>query len=171
MNREYEIWASIDGFNLNYEVSTLGRVRSNMKDRTFQKKVTTAGRGYKYTCLSNNKVKKYCSVHRLVACAFIPNPLNKPMVNHKNGVKTDNRVENLEWCTNSENLRHAYRVTKIPNKAKGVPNKKNRILGDDAVRIIRSDGTSTHAALARRLGCSYPVVASVRKGTCYQDVV
>lgn len=87
--------------------------------------------GYFYVGLRENGrwVKK--RVHRLVAEAFIPNPENKPFINHKNGIRTDNRIENLEWVTNSENMLHGYRV--LGNKGawlgkKGKSNPSSKIV-------------------------------------------
>lgn len=67
-------------------------------------------KGYKQVNLSRDSKVSTCRVHRLIAIAYIPNPENKPCVNHINGIRTDNRIENLEWCTKSENAIHAYKT-------------------------------------------------------------
>ena len=84
--------------------------------------------GYLEICLSKNNKGFYKLVHRLVAKTFIPNPENKPEVNHKNGNKTDNRVENLEWCTKSENVKHSFDVLNKKNPMLGRLGKNNPIV-------------------------------------------
>ncbi len=115
-----ENWKAIAGFEGEYEVSDMGRVRGldrmigarwtgnlrRWKGRILSPTIYSTG--YPMVNLRNNR--KALSVHRLVAKAFIPNPENKPQVNHLNGIKTDSRAVNLEWCTASENEKHSYAV-------------------------------------------------------------
>lgn len=113
-----EIWKLVIGYEGLYEVSNFGNVKSLPKRRGRYVGITPelilknnlTDRGYCFVVLSkNNKCTRF-RVHRLVALHFIPNIGYKPHINHKNGVKTDNKVENLEWCTLSENSIHAIRM-------------------------------------------------------------
>lgn len=105
-----EFWKEIKGYKGFYEISNKGNVR-NFKTKYILKQFTN-NKGYNYVHLSVNYKRKAISVHRLVAQAFVDNPDNKQQVNHINGIKTDNRVENLEWVTCSENIIHSYKIGK-----------------------------------------------------------
>ena len=112
-----EIWKDIEGFNGKYQISNMGNLRSFSSVKKGELiKPATDKRGYRIVVLSRGKGDKtYATrIHRLVAKYFIPNPLNLPQVNHKNEIKDDNRVENLEWCNakyNNNYGTHGQRAT------------------------------------------------------------
>lgn len=91
-----------------YEVDTEGNVYSLRFNRKLSPKNNWDG--YLRIQLWDHGKCQYVGIHRLIAEAFIPNPENKPFINHKNGNKQDNRVENLEWCTQQENIVHAWKT-------------------------------------------------------------
>ena len=115
-----EIWKSVKNYDGFYEVSNRGNLRSldrvsatsaGVIKRTKGKvlKNTFKNNGYLTVMFSVQGISKRCHVHRIVAEAFIGNPLIKPMVNHKNGNKKDNCADNLEWVTHCENVKHAVK--------------------------------------------------------------
>lgn len=97
-----ETWKDVPGYEQQYIASTFGRVRSLKREITL--KLIMGSRGYLQCGLSFEQ----WAIHRLIGTMFIPNPENKPEINHKNGIKWDNRICNIEWATRSENQKHAF---------------------------------------------------------------
>ena len=112
-----EIWKDIEGYENLYQVSNMGRVKSmgngnSNKSKEMIMKQTKNRKGYHMIRLCKEGVGKGFSVHRLVAQAFIPNPNNLPQVNHIDEEKTNNIVDNLEWCTAEYNVKYGTRTDK-----------------------------------------------------------
>lgn len=151
-----EIWKRVLGFEW-YEVSNYGNVRS--VDREFVNNIgrkcflkgsvikPKVERGYiRFGIRDSNHKKIMVSGHRLVAMTFIPNPYNFETVNHINGIKTDNRVENLEWCSIQDNIRHAY-VNNLGHYQEKSNEKINNINLQNSYKridVICPDGTEKH---------------------------
>ena len=139
------VWKPILGYEGIYEISNYGDVKSlrryrgngnggyMQKERILKKTKTSTGY-YKVELYKNKKRKSY-KVHRLVAMAFIPNPHNKPNINHRDGNPLNNYVGNLEWCTQKENVKHALDVGLIPRKH--IPIKKLKKLYYEDNKSIR----------------------------------
>lgn len=117
MAKEIEEWKDIPKFEGLYQASNLGKIKSlpklinnRFKDISKAEKIlkpSKAKNGYLRVVLVKNGTKKYMSVHRLIAITFLPNYFGLEQVNHKNKNKEDNRIENLEWCTNKYNTRYS----------------------------------------------------------------
>ena len=129
-----EIWKDIKE-NENYQISNKGRIRSKSRItiRKDGKKLTTKGRilrtakdakGYIRVQISNKTIK----IHREVAKSFIPNPLNLEEVNHIDGDKSNNNVDNLEWCTHKQNINHAINNRLYFKRPKMLRDKKGRFI-------------------------------------------
>ena len=135
-----EVWKDVKGYEGLYQVSSYGRIRRNFKKGYKIKKNVVNFNGYLQTTFSKKGKFKTIEIHRLVALSFITNNEKKPCVNHKNGIKTDNKVENLEWCTYSENELHSYIF--LEKKTNGIINRKIPLNKIDYIKNLNKNGIS-----------------------------
>lgn len=134
-----EIWKDIGGYTGLYQVSNLGRVQRLFRKRKKIKSQVKNRDGYMTVSVSTKSIVRVRRVHRLVALAFIPNPKDKETVNHKNGIKSDNHLENLEWSTRKENTNHAWKNHLCENTRKLGENNNSAKLSWKEVDSIRQE--------------------------------
>ena len=161
-----ERWRWVAGYEGRYMVSDQGRLIAVPTDG--RDGVTMAPRisnGYIKATLSRNGEPESVGMHRLVARAFCPGYRAGLEVNHKNGDKADNRAENLEWVTRSENELHKSRVLKV-----GHEHRRARRFTDDQIREIRTSSIGTRP-IARMFGVTPTAIRQIRTRKSYQEVI
>lgn len=175
-----EIWVPVVGWR-GYSVSNMGRVRSEKREvtRSDRRKqpipekmlIGDSSSGYIRIRLRTPSGSKRMSVHRLVAIHFIPNPENKRVVNHINGIRTDNRVTNLEWATNAENISHAYKTgLNVHLRGEDWHNSKLTEAKVKRIRRLYRTGEYTQEALAGDFGVSRRCIGKVVSNNSWTHV-
>ncbi len=168
-------WKDIKGYENLYQASTDGEIYSIISKRILKQFYRGSRPDNKYLVveLHKNKEGKTTSVHRIIAETFIPNPNNLPCVNHKDGNKYNNCVDNLEWCTYSENNYHACR-TGLKNIPRGTKSKNSKLSYDEVADIkkclILGDLEYGTRPLAEKYGVDHRVIMDIYHNRKYQDV-
>lgn len=178
-----EQWKEIKGNREIYEVSTCGNVRTKNREGARGRHIKghvlaqhDNSNGYPRCDMNIDGKQRSYLVHRLVAKLFIPNPENKPDVNHKNGNKHDNSVENLEWCTKSENEKHAWKIgLKYDTATKGELHGMHKLSQDDVEYIrknhVRKGGVLKTRELAKMFNVNPQTITEIVSERIWRSIL
>lgn len=168
-----EIWKDIENYEGFYQISNLGNIRSldrirkskhgtaKIKGVNLKQSITNAG--YKQVVLRKFNIPQNASVHRFVIIAFLGVNKFKREVNHINGIKTDNRIENLEWVTRSENGFHAFKNNlHIPHDCKGIKNGRAKLSEIQVLEIISLLYRKTNTEIASLYNVKTGTISAIR---------
>jgi len=157
-----EIWKDIEGYEGLYQISNLGRIKTISRQGTNTRFIKKDIRkdGYIQVHLTKNSKMKNFLLHRLIAQTFIPNPNNFKYINHKDGNKQNNDISNLEWCTSSQNIFHAYNAGLINRRKKVNQYDKNN-------NLINTFESVNEASRVTHIDRSH-IGACCRKANCYK---
>ncbi|UGO49250.1 HNH endonuclease [Bacillus phage vB_BanH_Emiliahah] len=181
MEQAGESWKDIKGYEGHYQVSNYGRVRSldtiGENGRVYKGKIrkfSDNGKGYLTVSLKVKGKQTHKYVHRLVAEHFLPNPEDKPEVNHKDGVKASCKLSNLEWSTRLENVRHAFNTGLVQSyerseewRRKSSEHRKGKFAGDKNPRakaVVQLDKDT--GQLIAEYGCAKDGARALGKNSC-----
>jgi len=175
-----EIWLPVPNYNGLYEVSNFGNVRGLQRDVVNSKGVKftikpkelkkgcagTKNRYKRVVLCKNSKIERWF-IHRLVAMAFIPNPDNKPQVNHIDNNQSNNRVENLEWCTHKENMQHEV---KNGRTQQGVKNKGVKLTEQQVLKIRELRKTMRNIDIANMYNVDRNAITAICTGKTWKHL-
>ena len=154
-----EIWKDVNGYEGYYQISNMGRIKSFCRKKSLIMSQSLDSKGYFQIKL---KGRKSFLIHHLIMFSFVSDkPSKDHQVNHKNGIKTDNRIENLEWVTRSENMIHAYRLgLNFTNGKKGIDHPLRKLNEKDILEIRKSK--LSNSELSKLYNVSFQTISKIK---------
>ena len=162
-----EVWKNIENFLGIYKISSWGRIKSVLYGKHFIM-ANPITEGYYRVGLTKKGKTNHFLVHRLFAIAFIPNPDAKPCINHKDGNRLNNKIENLEWCTYAENNQHAY-DTGLNIKLEGEKNYSAKLKKDNIIEIRSSE--MSNLLLSKQFNVSPSTIYKIKKKLAWKHIL